>query len=49
MLAVRYKQIFIVEFKMGTAEVALQQIEQNEYFKRFINDNRSTHLVRVGV
>ena len=42
------KQVYIVEFKMGTAEEALQQIEQNEYFKRFMNDSRPIYLVGVG-
>ena len=42
------KQIYIIEFKVGSAEIALQQIEQNEYFKRFMNDKRPVHLVGVG-
>ena len=33
---------------MGTAEEALQQIEQNEYFKRFLNDPRQKYLIGVG-
>ncbi len=42
------KQIYIVEFKIGTPETALQQIEQNQYFKQFTNDSRPIHLVGVG-
>ena len=42
------KQIYIVEFKMDTPEIALQQIEQNEYFKRFMNDERPKYLIGVG-
>ena len=46
---IRTKQlIYIIEFKIGTPDEALRQIEQNEYFKRFMNDSRPIHMIGVG-
>jgi len=42
------KYVYIVEFKMGTAAEALQQIKEKEYHKPFANDKRQKVLVGVG-
>ncbi|MBI4649170.1 MAG: AAA family ATPase [Bacteroidia bacterium] len=42
------KYIYIVEFKMGEASEALQQIREKEYHKPFLNDSRQIVLVGVG-
>ncbi|MBI4646806.1 MAG: PD-(D/E)XK nuclease domain-containing protein [Bacteroidia bacterium] len=42
------KFIYVVEFKIGEAAQALQQIKDKEYHKPFMNDDREVVLVGVG-
>ncbi|MBI4649643.1 MAG: AAA family ATPase [Bacteroidia bacterium] len=42
------KFIYVVEFKIGEAAQAMQQIKEKEYYKPFLNDGRQVVLVGVG-
>ena len=42
------KYIFIMEFKMGTAKEALQQIELNRYYEPYLTDKREIILLGVS-
>ncbi|MBU0765019.1 MAG: ATP-binding protein [Bacteroidetes bacterium] len=42
------KFIYMVEFKMGDAQSALDQIKTKEYYKPFLNDSRTIVLTGVG-
>lgn len=40
--------VYIIEFKLSTAEEALAQIKEKEYHKPFINSNKTIKLLGVG-
>ena len=42
------KYIYIMEFKMGTAEEAIKQIEDREYYKPYMSDDREIILLGVA-
>ena len=42
------KYIYIIEFKMGTAEEAIKQIEVKEYYQPYMNDGREIILLGVA-
>lgn len=40
--------VFIAEFKMGTAEEAMQQIYENKYFEQYVGGSRKVFLIAAG-
>lgn len=42
------KFIYIVEFKMGTAKEAIEQIKQKEYYKPWLNVKKEIFIVGIG-
>ncbi len=42
------RYIYVIEFKLGTAETALAQIKANKYYEKYLSDGRSVHIVGIG-
>lgn len=42
------KQIIIVEFKTSTAEEAMQQIKEKQYYLKYMNENKEIILLAIG-
>ncbi len=42
------KYIYIMEFKVGTAEEAMKQIRDRRYFEKFMNEGKQIFLVGIG-
>jgi len=42
------KYIFVVEFKMGDAEIAIEQIKAKKYYEPYIADKRQVILLGIG-
>lgn len=40
--------IYVLEFKLGTAEAALTQIKERKYYERYLNSPKTIQLVGVG-
>ena len=40
--------IYIIEFKMGTPESAITQIEEREYYRQYQTSGKSIKLIGVG-
>lgn len=40
--------IYVIEFKMGTAEEALKQIRERRYYEQFLNSGKEVLLLGVG-
>ncbi|MEW6366620.1 MAG: PD-(D/E)XK nuclease domain-containing protein [Acidobacteriota bacterium] len=41
-------RVYVIEFKLGTAEEALQQIRERRYHERFLHSGKQVQLVGVG-
>ncbi len=42
------KNIYIMEFKLGTAKKALQQIESKQYHEKYLSSGKSVILIGIG-
>ncbi len=42
------KYIYILEFKMGIAKGAIDQIKSKKYYEPYLSDNRKVVLVGIG-
>jgi hypothetical protein len=40
--------IYVMEFKMGTSEEALLQIEQRKYHEKYLSRGKSIRLIGIG-
>jgi hypothetical protein len=43
------KHIYIMEFKIGTAEEALNQVKEKKYYEPFLTSDKSIILVGIGI
>jgi hypothetical protein len=41
-------RIYVMEFKLGTAEEALAQIKEKRYFEKYLSSSKSIKLIGVG-
>ena len=41
--------IYVLEFKMGTAQTAIDQIKKKEYYAPYISDKRELLIVGIGI
>ena len=42
------QHIYIIEFKLGTATKALEQIEEKQYYEKYLSSNQQIILIGVG-
>jgi len=42
------KYIYVIEFKMGTADSAIKQIEDKKYYEPYLSDEREIILMGLG-
>ncbi|HLP45527.1 MAG TPA: PD-(D/E)XK nuclease domain-containing protein, partial [Candidatus Kapabacteria bacterium] len=48
-VAITENQIYIMEFKIGTSEVALKQIKEKKYYEPYLTSDKSIVLIGVGI
>ncbi|MCP5052318.1 MAG: ATP-binding protein [bacterium] len=40
--------IYVIEFKLGTAETALAQIKAKKYYEKYLSDGKTVHIIGIG-
>lgn len=41
--------VYVVEFKLGTAETAMNQIKEKQYHQKYLNSGKPVHLLGIGL
>ncbi|HLP61391.1 MAG TPA: PD-(D/E)XK nuclease domain-containing protein, partial [Candidatus Deferrimicrobium sp.] len=48
-VAITENQIYIMEFKIGTSEVALKQVKEKKYYEPYLTSDKPIVLIGVGI
>ncbi len=43
------KVIYVMEFKIGTAEEALSQVKEKKYYERYLSSSKTVMLIGIGI